>query len=104
MLILEQCQPDAEKLTAADAKKLGREIAGWTIFDDRIEKTFSFTSNQETMNFANAVAWIANRQNHHPEMSISMNTCTLTWFTQELAGLSRNDFICAAKVEALFLV
>lgn len=104
MLILEHCKDQPVKLSASEARKLGREIAGWTVFDDRIEKTFSFASNQETMNFANAVAWIASRQNHHPEMIISMNTCTLTWFTHNLAGLSRNDFICAAKVEALFLV
>jgi 4a-hydroxytetrahydrobiopterin dehydratase len=53
------------------------------------------------MAFVNAVAWIAHRENHHPDLEVGYNSCRVSYTTHAIGGLSENDFICAAKVEAL---
>ena len=60
-----------------------------------------FSNYYQTMAFVNAVAWIANQTDHHPELSVSYNQCRVEYSTHDINGLSENDFICAAKVEAL---
>lgn len=64
-------------------------------------KTFTFPDFHHTMAFVNAVAWIAHGQDHHPDMAVSYNRCELRWNTHSAGGLTLNDFICAARVEAL---
>lgn len=54
------------------------------------------------MAFVNAVAWMAHRENHHPELTVCHNSCQMEYTTHAIHGLSENDFICAAKVDALF--
>ena len=54
------------------------------------------------MAFVNAVAWLAHREDHHPDMTVSFNQCRVAYSTHAISGLSENDFICAAKVDALF--
>jgi 4a-hydroxytetrahydrobiopterin dehydratase len=49
----------------------------------------------------NAVAWIANREDHHPDIELGYGKVKVTWATHSVGGLSENDFICAAKVDAL---
>ena len=56
-----------------------------------------------TMAFVNAVAWIAHREDHHPDLLVSYNRCTVRFNTHSVGGLSINDFICAAKVDGLLL-
>ncbi|MBA4108212.1 MAG: 4a-hydroxytetrahydrobiopterin dehydratase [Leptothrix sp. (in: Bacteria)] len=68
-----------------------------------LHRTFSFKDFHATMAFVNAVAWIAHDQDHHPDLAVSYNRCTLRWSTHSVAGLSLNDFICAARVDALSL-
>lgn len=68
---------------------------------DAIYKTFTFKNFYETMAFANAVAWIANTENHHPDIELTYNTCSVIWYTHSVSGLSENDFICASKVDQL---
>ena len=53
------------------------------------------------MAFVNAVAWIAHREDHHPDLAVSYNRCTVRLNTHSVGGISRNDFICAAQVDAL---
>jgi 4a-hydroxytetrahydrobiopterin dehydratase len=53
------------------------------------------------MNFVNAVAWIANRENHHPDLKVGYNYCEINYKTHAISGLSENDFICAAKIDKL---
>ncbi len=74
---------------------------GWEVKDSTIEKTFKFESYQEGIDFANGVANIAKEQNHHPDITLSYNTVTVTLTTHKVGGLTRNDFIVAAKVETL---
>ena len=78
--------------------------AEWKVSDDNkyITRAFSFNNFYKTMNFVNAIAWIANYENHHPDLAIGYNYCHIKFFTHALNGLSMNDFICAAKIDALF--
>ncbi len=79
------------------------EIGDWHPSDDfkAIEREFRFPDYYHTMAFVNAVAWIAHREDHHPDMSVHYNRCRVRFSTHSVGGLSRNDFICAARVDAL---
>ena len=67
----------------------------------RISRLFEFPSFARTIAFANAVAWIATAEGHHPEMTINYSTLMVVYRTTSIDGLSDNDFICAAKVDRL---
>ncbi|OGV32488.1 MAG: 4a-hydroxytetrahydrobiopterin dehydratase [Legionellales bacterium RIFCSPHIGHO2_12_FULL_35_11] len=67
-----------------------------------IKRSFAFKNFYETMACVNAIAWIANTENHHPDLEIGYNYCHVKFITHALNGLSFNDFICAAKIDALF--
>jgi 4a-hydroxytetrahydrobiopterin dehydratase len=64
-------------------------------------RQFSFSDYGKTMAFVNAVAWIAHQQDHHPEMLVGYNIVTVRFVTHSVGGISRNDFVCAARVNAL---
>ena len=66
-----------------------------------LHKTFTLGDFHQTMAFVNAVAWIAHQQDHHPDLAVSYKHCTIRWSTHSVGGLSINDFICAARVDAL---
>ncbi len=68
--------------------------------DKKIHFTFKFKNYYQTMAFVNVVAQIAHQQNHHPDLLVSYNQCTITYSTHSVGGLSVNDFICAAKINA----
>ncbi|HEX4873134.1 MAG TPA: 4a-hydroxytetrahydrobiopterin dehydratase [Nevskiaceae bacterium] len=75
----------------------------WEIVDQGkgLRGTFGFRNYYHTQAFVNAVAYIAHREDHHPDISFGYKTCTVHWSTHSIDGLSDNDFICAAKVDAL---
>lgn len=83
------------------ARALG-ELPGWSRQEQVIRKTFRFRNYYETLAFVNATAWISHREDHHPDLAVGYNQCTVSYTTHAIGGLSMNDFICAAKVEALF--
>lgn len=92
--------------TALDAAQVGELLASlpeWTSAGDgkSIAKSFKFANFYETLGFVNAVGWMANQQDHHPDLEVGYNRCTVHWSTHDVEGLSMNDFICAAKVEAI---
>lgn len=97
------CEGNAQALDKAAAAIKLREIAGWTLNDTatEINRTFSFKNFYETMAFVNAVAWIANREDHHPDLEVSYKRCRVRYSTHTVKGLSDNDFICAAKINDL---
>lgn len=78
-----------------------KELPGWSYDGKVIAKTYSFKNYYETIAFVNAVAWIVHREDHHPDMSVSYNRCRVEFSTHSIGGISDNDFICAAKIEAL---
>lgn len=77
----------------------------WVVGNDHktIKRSFSFKNFYETMAFVNAIAWIAHVENHHPDLEVGYNYCHVTFMTHALNGLSHNDFICAAKIDALLI-
>ena len=76
-------------------------IDNWSLVDGHIERTFQFESFCETISFVNAVAWLANQEDHHPDFQVSYRHCTVKYWTHAIDGLSENDFICAAKINNL---
>jgi 4a-hydroxytetrahydrobiopterin dehydratase len=78
-----------------------RELPGWSRAGEAIEKTYRFKNYYETMAFVNATAWVSHAEDHHPDLEVGYNKCTVRYSTHAIGGLSENDLICAAKVEAL---
>ena len=97
------CEGGAESLDAERTSVLIRQVDGWEVGEDgnSIRRRFKFGNFYETMAFVNAMAWIANSEDHHPDFSAGYNYCDVTFTTHALGGLSENDFICAAKINAL---
>ena len=79
----------------------GSEADGWKLIDGAIERSFKFANYHETMAFVNAMAWIAHREDHHPDAAFGYNRCTLRFNTHDVNGISVSDFHCAAAVNAL---
>jgi 4a-hydroxytetrahydrobiopterin dehydratase len=85
--------------------RLSKLGTGWALAgsdaDTAIEKTFRFANYHETIGFVNALAYIANRLDHHPDLSVHYNRCVGRFRTHEPPGLSALDFDAAARVDAL---
>jgi 4a-hydroxytetrahydrobiopterin dehydratase len=96
------CEAGTPALTAAQIQPLLAGLTGWTLEDGRIAKVYRFKNYYETMAFVNASAWISHREDHHPDLLVGYNQCRVSYVTHAIGGLSRNDFICAAKLDALF--
>jgi len=102
-LTTQHCQA-LEGQPAFTAAQIGARLAdapGWSLVDGAIQKRFDFSDYHHTMAFVNAVAWIAHREDHHPDLTVGYSRCTVRWNTHSVGGISINDFICAAKVDAL---
>jgi 4a-hydroxytetrahydrobiopterin dehydratase len=98
------CEGGVQPLAAEAATELLSALhADWT-YDEtaaEISRLFEFPSFARTIAFANAVAWIATVEGHHPEMTVNYGNCRVMYRTTAIDGLSDNDFICAAKVDLL---
>lgn len=105
---MKQKNPSArvyQALTATQIIAKLSQLPSWKLSGDgadvAIEKTFHLLGFLETMAFVNAVAYIAQRHNHHPELRVSFNRCSVRWQTHDVQGISQVDFDCAARVDAL---
>lgn len=96
------CEGGVPPLTENEAARYLAELSGWQKHGTTIVKTYRFKNYHETMAFVNATAWISHREDHHPDLAVGYNQCTATYTTHAIGGLSGNDFICAAKIDALF--
>ena len=107
LLTDKQCKPcegGVEPLTVDRAAELVDELhTDWRLNDDglQIERVFNFPVFSRTIAFVNAVAWIATVEGHHPDLEVSYGRCVVRYTTHAIGGLSENDFICAAKIDAL---
>jgi len=98
------CEGGIPALSRDEAEQLLTQLSeGWQLDSDtkQISKDFMFKGFYRTMAFVNAMAWIANSENHHPDFEVGYNHCLVRFTTHAIDGLSENDFICAAKVDAL---
>lgn len=97
--------PPRQALTAPQIVAKLAQLQGWRLRGDgadvAMEKTYTFTSYLQTMAFANAVAFVAEQSDHHPELLVGYKTCSVRWRTHDVGGISHSDFECALKVEAL---
>ena len=81
----------------------GEQALGWRLMDGALEKTYTFKNYFETMGFVNALAYIANFENHHPDLAVSYSKCTVRFNTHDVNGISVSDFFCASKADALLV-
>jgi 4a-hydroxytetrahydrobiopterin dehydratase len=98
------CEGGVAPLTRAEAEKyLAKLSSGWTLTDDAraLRREFAFKGFYRTMSFVNALAHIANVEDHHPDLEVGYNYCRVKFTTHAIQGLSENDFICAAKIDLI---
>lgn len=97
------CDKNTPALSEARARELLRETPLWTLLmtPPRIERTFEFRDYSQTMAFTNAVAEIAQHENHHPDLLVRYKTCSVQYSTHVAGGVTENDFICARKIDQL---
>lgn len=102
-LIDQHCIPleGGAPLTAEKIAERLPEVPGWALVGEYLQKTFGFSNYYETLAFVNAMAWICHREDHHPELVVTYNRCVVRFNTHSVNGISVNDLICAAKVNAL---
>ena len=102
-LIDRHCVHGAPALDDAAIPALLAEVPDWHIDGTRLEREFVFRDFHETMEFVNALAFMIHREDHHPDLAVGYRRCTASWTTHSAGNrLSENDFICAAKADALY--
>ena len=102
-----RCQPlkGAEHaLSVGEVQEMLSVLPGWALSDDgkTISRDFRCRDFHRTMALVNAIAWIAHAEDHHPDLVIGYGRCTVRYHTHDVGGLSLNDFICAARADALY--
>jgi 4a-hydroxytetrahydrobiopterin dehydratase len=90
-------------LSSTEIAHLLEEVPGWEIVSEgkRLAKSYEFKNFHETIEFVNALAWVVHREDHHPDLEVSYKRCRVVFWTHTVGGISENDFICAAKIDAL---
>lgn len=105
-LVTKRCLPctsETPRVPPDEVNRLLSTLPGYKadLLVGSISKVYEFSDFYETMAFVNALAFIAHAEDHHPALAVSYNRCQVTYSTHDIGGLSENDFICAAKVDAL---
>lgn len=97
------CEGGVKPLNSGEVTELLQQLAQWEYIQEKteIQKIFKFKNYYQTIAFVNAVAWVSHQEDHHPDLEVSYNRCLVRYSTHAIGGLSDNDFICAAKVDAL---
>jgi len=95
------CEGGVPPLEQAEIDRLLKELPGWEQSDKELRKTYSFRNYYETMAFVNAIAYVAHREDHHPDLAVGYNRCGVTFTTHDAGGVTVNDCICAARIERL---
>jgi len=98
------CEGGVEPLRPDQVEALLEAVhQDWILSDDGLEisRQFDFPAYSRTLGFANAVAWIAITEGHHPVLTVGYGSCGVSYTTHAIGGLSDNDFICAAKIDRL---
>ncbi|HXS27323.1 MAG TPA: 4a-hydroxytetrahydrobiopterin dehydratase [Steroidobacteraceae bacterium] len=98
------CEGGVAPLSRAQAQDLMKQVSSdWRLSEDaqRIRREFKFKDFYRTMSFVNAVAHVANIEDHHPDLEVGYGVCRIEFSTHAIRGLSENDFICAAKIDSI---
>lgn len=96
-------QPGTKALVIPTIESYLNMLPGWDVTLDyaSIHKTFQFKNYHQTVAFVNAVTWVAHKEDHHPDICFGYNRCKISLKTHSIKGLSQNDLILAAKINAL---
>jgi len=99
------CEGGVPALSTTEISNALQQLAGWSMPEQghQIFRDFKFKNYYETMAFVNAIAWMAHLENHHPDLEVGYNHCLVRYQTHAIGGVSENDLICAAKVNALIV-
>lgn len=97
------CQGGMAALGLDEARKMMAQLKGWTLSEtgSAISRRFDFKGFAKAVETANLAAWLGNKQGHHPDVAFGWGYCTVTFTTHAAGGLTENDFICAARLDAL---
>ena len=98
------CAPGTAALNEDVVRNVLADLPGWVLAEaprQAIAKTYDFANYHETIAFVNAVAWVAHKEDHHPDLEVGYTRCRVRFSTHSIGGVSENDLICAAKVESL---
>jgi 4a-hydroxytetrahydrobiopterin dehydratase len=99
------CEGGVAPLTHDEAESLRKELVGdWGVNMEAggvLRRAFAFRDFYRTMSFVNALAHIANIEDHHPDLEVGYNYCRVQFTTHAIKGLSENDFIVAAKIDRI---
>lgn len=97
------CKGGVAPLTQPRLGELLAQVPHWQLHDEGrfIERQFKFKNYYQTMAFVNALAYISHQQDHHADLEVGYNRCRVHFSTHAIGGLSENDFICAARIDAL---
>lgn len=104
-LVRKKCKPCEGGVDPMSEIQIGhmlKGVEGWAYSDGMIRKTYHFKNYYQTLAFVNATAWISHREDHHPDIVVGYNKCDVAYMTHAINGICENDFICAAKLDALF--
>ena len=100
-----ECRSDSPRVTGAELDTLGSEIPHWSIVERdgiaRLERVFTFPNFADALAFTNRVGALAESNNHHPAITTEWGRVTVAWWTHAIRGLHKNDFILAAKTDAV---
>ncbi|MBY0239235.1 MAG: 4a-hydroxytetrahydrobiopterin dehydratase [Burkholderiaceae bacterium] len=104
-LLALHCAPAKDALSDTEAARLAALLPAWQLEHNRLVRTYAFADYYKTLAFVNALAYVTHQQDHHPELTVTYNRCVVRYDTHSVnqgqGGLSINDFICAAKADAL---
>lgn len=99
------CRPDVPRVSPAEVAELRREIPGWQVVERdgiaRLERVFDWPDFAAALAFTNRVGALAEAEGHHPALLTEWGRVTVTWWTHAIRGLHRNDFVMAARTDAL---
>jgi len=96
------CEGGMAPYSEKQSREMLAQLKGWQLQDGKLAKVYPFANYHHTMAFVNALAWVSHREDHHPDLEVGYNKCRVSYWTHAVGGLSENDFICAAKCDALF--
>lgn len=95
------CEGGTAPMTEAEVAEALKDVQGWVFENGEITRIFEFKNYYETTAFVNAAVFVAHTEDHHPDISFGYKKCQIKYSTHSIGGISENDFICAAKINAL---
>ena len=101
----EACRIDAPSLSNAEISELLLDIDDWNLISEpvkQLKKVFSFPDYQSSLIFVNAIAAMADHEDHHPLITLEWGKVNILWWSHKIEGLHKNDFICASKTENIY--